>query len=171
MGVRSNEDEPNVFDDKFYVFDHKEFLQVLTGTTNCGTYYLNGGYKRYNKHGAFVLKSETWHKNMWKYTYRSTRGHELRQVHSVAGFRDGDNDNKSEQIGNEVFGLYGINFHTTTFKWYNEIVKKLIGYHSAGCQVTNERDKFYGLMMAIKARINTTDQKYITYCLIDEFVP
>ena len=171
LGVRSNEDAPNVYDDKFYVFHGEKFMQVLTGTTNCGTPVLTGGYKKYNKKGAFILEANKWHHKMWKYIYRSSRGHELRQVNEVTGYRDNNNNQKSEQIGNVVKGLFGINFHTNTFKYYNSFISWIIGWNSAGCQVTNQRKEFKQLLMTFAKRLKQRKQIYVTYCLIDEFVP
>ena len=171
LGVRSNEDTPNVYDDKFYIFKGEKNVDVLTGTTNCGTPALKGGYKKYNKHGAFVLKSDYWHRNMWKYVYRTSRGHELRQVHAVTGYRDGNNNDKSEEIGDPVTGYFGINFHTNTFKWYNAYISWIIGWNSAGCQVTNDRIKYLKWLNVFKDRLKSDEQRYITYCLINEFVP
>ena len=37
LGVRSNEDNPNSFDDKFYLFKGEEFVWMTSGTTNPGT--------------------------------------------------------------------------------------------------------------------------------------
>ena len=99
LGVRSNEDTPNVYDDKFYLFFNDAFVDVITGTTHAGGEVLKGGFLKYNKVGAFILKSDMWYQNMWMYTYRSTRGHELIQVHPVSGYRDGNKNDKAEEIG------------------------------------------------------------------------
>lgn len=171
LGVRSNEDTPNVYDDKFYLFFNDAFVDVITGTTHAGGDVLKGGFLKYNKVGAFILKSDMWYQNMWMYTYRSTRGHELIQVHPVSGYRDGNKNDKAEEIGNILVGLFGINFHTNTFKWYNATMNWLIGSWSAGCQVTNNREKFIEWLMHFKDRKASGKQKYITYCLINEFEP
>ena len=55
LGVRSNEDESNVFDDKFYIFKGNVFIMVATGTTNPSIDYLTN---KMNKRGAFIIKSE-----------------------------------------------------------------------------------------------------------------
>jgi hypothetical protein len=171
LGVRSNEDAPNTYDDKFYLFYNDAFVDVITGTTNAGGDILRGGFLRYNKVGAFILKSDMWYHDVWKYVYRSSRGHELIQVNPVVGYRDGNKNDKSEEIGDKITGLFGINFHTNTFKWYNNVIKWTIGSWSAGCQVTNQRDVFLEWLMKFKDRQRSGKQKYITYCLINEFVP
>lgn len=169
LGVRSNEDEENTYDDKFYIFKGDVFQEVITGTTHPGADILKGGFLRFNKYGAAVLKSDMWYYDMWRYIYRSSRGHELRQVNKVTVYRDGDKDGKAEEIGTPIHGLYGINFHTNTFKWYNNLVKMFIGSWSAGCQVTNRRDRFLYWMKVFKERKSSGEQTYVTYCLIKEF--
>lgn len=171
LGVRSNEDTPDTYDDKFYLFEGETFLEVLTGTTHAGGKILKGGFLRFNKVGAFILKSDSWYYDVWKYIYRSSRGHELRQVRPMAGYRDGDMDDKAEEIGEMIVGLFGINFHTNTFKWYNSVVNWIIGSWSAGCQVTNMRDKFLKWMNVFKSRKASGKQPYVSYCIINEFVP
>jgi len=169
MGIRSDEDEENVYDDKFYIFEDETFLEVISGTTHPGADILKGGFLRFNKVGAAVLKSDMWYNDMWSHIYRASRGDELRQVNKVTVYRDGDKDGKSEEIGTPIHGLFGINFHTNTFKWYNELVKMFIGAWSAGCQVTNRRDRFLHYMKIFKARKASGEQKYVSYCLLKEF--
>jgi hypothetical protein len=67
VGVRSNEDAPNKYDDKFYLFNGEQFVKVVTGTTNPGTPILQGGYLKYNKVGAAVVKSNEWYYDVWAY--------------------------------------------------------------------------------------------------------
>jgi hypothetical protein len=171
LGVRSNEDVFDTFDDKFYIFEGDKFLEVITGTTHAGGKILKGGFLRFNKVGAFILKSDEWYHDVWSYIYRSSRGHELRQVRPMMGYRDGDLDNKAEEIGEKIVGLFGINFHTNTFKWYNSVINWIIGSWSAGCQVTNRRDRFLYWMKIFKKRKANNTQKFVTYCLINEFDP
>lgn len=169
LGVRSNEDTPNVFDDKFYLFFNDAFVDVISGTTNAGSPILKGGFKKYNKKGAFVLKSNEWYYDIWTYVYRVKRGHELIQVKPVVGYRDGNEDDKVDQDGNMYKGLFGINFHTNTFKWYNETISWLIGSWSAGCQVTNNRIKFIEWINIFKRRKKSQKQINVTYCILEEF--
>ena len=49
IGVRSEEDLPNKFDDKFYTYEGTKFIDVVTGTTNPGITILKGGFKKFNK--------------------------------------------------------------------------------------------------------------------------
>ena len=58
VGVRSNEDEFNKFDDKFYLFKGEQFIEVFKGTTNAGGKGLKE-FHTYNPDGVAVLKSDT----------------------------------------------------------------------------------------------------------------
>ena len=180
IGVRSNEDTFDTYDDKFYIFVNPfkesidviegiKFIEVLTGTTNPGGKVLKGGFLRFNKIGAAILKSDYWHYDMWYPTYRTSRGYELRQSAKVFVYRDGNKNEKSEEIGTPIYGNYGINFHTNTFKYYNSVVKSIIGIWSAGCQVTNDRMKFIRFLKLFLKRKKEGKQSKISYCLLKEF--
>ena len=164
VGVRSEEDAPNKYDDKFYLFNGEEFVKVVTGTTNPGTPILQGGFLKYNRVGAAVVKSDEWYYNVWAYGLHQGKQPALRQVGNFIVFRDGDKDNKSEEIGAPIVGSgYGINFHSIS----NDItVKKIgenIGGYSAGCQVVNNVEQYSMIINMIK------NQNRITYCLLKEF--
>jgi hypothetical protein len=175
IGVRSEEDTYNTYDDKFYVYfkhpitEDVSFQEVLTGTTHPGGDVLSGGFLRFNKVGAAVLKSDYCHYDMWKPVYRSSRGWELRQATPTYVYRDGDKDKLSEEIGEPIYGNYGINWHTNTFKYYNAVIKWTIGAWSAGCQVTNMRESFVRWVKLFKKRYDSNKQKRITYFLLKEF--
>jgi hypothetical protein len=162
LGVRSNEDNPNSFDDKFYLFDGETFVDVLKGTTNPGTPTLKQ-FEKVNKDGAFILKADQWYYNVWKFGRHHGKVDALLQLGSkVIGFRDIDKDDKSEQIGKMQIGYFGINFHPNT---YNASGKgsDSIGWWSAGCQVVND-SKYNATIKWFKENQHT-----VTYCLIQEF--
>lgn len=171
IGVRSNEDTPNIMDDAMFLYDGKTFVGWYTATTNPGTEALEGGFLRYNSVGAAVLKAEEWMYDFWAYIYRPSRGHELYQRAKAWIFRDGNRNKKSEQIGKPLHMLAGLNHHTNTFKWYNKVVNWFIGPWSYGCQVTNQRAQFLEYMKMFRKRKKSGVQKYVTYVLIDEFDP
>jgi len=160
LGVRSNEDESNVFDDKFYIFKGNVFIMVATGTTNPSIDYLTN---KMNKRGAFIIKSEMWHYDLWKNGKHRGKMDELVQNTAVIGFRDANKNKFSEEVGNVVSGWYGINFHASTYNYCNKIATKFIGLWSAGCQVVNDRQKYNEIIKLVK------NQKTISYCLIKEF--
>ena len=81
-------------------------------------------------------------------------------------------NSKSEEIGKPISGWYGINYHTNTYDFSKaslKIVKWLIGGWSAGCQVINDREEYSVQMEWYRAAKNLGEQKFVSYCLIDEF--
>lgn len=166
VGVRSNEDAANVPDDKFYFFTENKFDTMTTGTTNPGTPVLEGGFLKYNKAGAAVIKADEVYYNVWKYGLHMGKMPALIQVGKFLGFRDGDRDKKSEEIGPlQTFEWCGINFHTMDYNKHSTAVKETIGNWSAGCQVVNAVEKFYQVINLYK------EQNLVTYTLLNEWDP
>lgn len=163
LGVRSSEDTEDVFDDKFYLFYGQKFILIMSGTTNPGGSVLRGGFLKYNKKGAFILRSDMWYYDMWKPGLHKGVLQALVQNTNVTGFRDSNKNGKSEEIGNLEIGMFGINFHLNTYDIFNKVIKWFIGGWSAGCQVTNDA---YNYRETIKL---TKKQKTISYCLLKEF--
>ena len=124
VGVRSNEDEPNKFDDKIYLFVGERFLKVVNATTNPGTPVLEGGFLKYNKAGAALVAADEWYYGVWTYGLHNGKMPALRQVGPFKVFRDGNKNKKSEEIGTPIVGSnYGINFHTVSY----DLTSKKIG--------------------------------------------
>ena len=146
LGVRSNEDVYNTYDDKIYEFEGEKFIRVVTATTNAGAGVLRGGYLKYNKKGVAVLKANEWYYNVWSYGKHRGKMPALRQVgRRVKVYRDGNKNKKSEELGKYELGWYGINYHTNTYNFSlanSKIVNWLIGHWSAGCQVVNDRKAY-----------------------------
>ena len=164
VGVRSEEDAPNKYDDKFYLFNGEQFVKVVTGTTNPGTPILEGGFLKYNRVGAAVVKSDEWYYNVWAYGLHQGKMPALRQVGNFIVYRDGDKDNKSEEIGAPIVGSgYGINFHSISNDLSVKKIGENIGGWSAGCQVINNVEQYSMIINMIK------NQNRITYCLLKEF--
>lgn len=162
LGVRSNEDVADKFDDKFYLFKGEEFIMVSSGTTNSGIYGLLN-FKKWNREGVFVMKSDYWHYSIWQHGLHKRKMKALVQAREVVGYRDGNSNLKNEEIGNEVEGYFGINFHTVSYTKKNNHISTLIGKWSVGCQVVNNVGKYYEILDYLK------NQNRITYCLINEF--
>ena len=162
LGVQSNEDGFNIFDDKFYLFKGRSFIDVTTGTTNAGiTGLLN--YDRYNSKGFAVIKTDEWYYGLWRYGLHRGRMPALRQIRPIKFFRDWNKNKKVEEIGKMYEGIIGINFHTVTYQKNLSFWRKLIGGWSVGCQVLNRVGKYYEFLDRMK------DQKEVDYCLIKEF--
>jgi len=164
LGVRSNEDAPNKYDDKFYLFFGEKFIKMVIGTTNPGTPVLQGGFLKYNKVGAAVVKANECYYNVWAYGLHQGKMPALRQVGPFIIFRDGDKDGKSEEIGSPIVGSgYGINFHTCNYDLTSKVIGENIGTWSAGCQVVSNVEQYNMIINLIK------NQHRITYVLLDEF--
>ena len=106
LGVRSNEDTANSFDDKFYLFKGEEFVWMTSGTTNPGTPTLKQ-FEKVNKNGAAVLKADTWYYNVWKFGKHNGKVDALLQIGaSVQVYRDIDKDDSSEEQGKCESGYF-----------------------------------------------------------------
>lgn len=167
LAVRSKADKPNKFDDKFYIYKGTKFITVTTGTTNPGTSILKGGFKRYNKVGAAVVKSNEWYYDIYKYGLHNRKMPALRQRSSkpILYYRDGDLDGKSEEIGKIESGVIYTNFHGSTYVRDSLLVRDKINGWSAGCLVCNKNKDYVNLIQLLK----NSKQKYFTLCLIKEF--
>lgn len=160
IGVRSNEDEFNVFDDKFYLFFRDQFVSVYKGTTNPGAKALKE-FHTYNKEGAAILKADTivydGHKR------GMSKGRMVyRQVKGFPYYRDNDYDTKSEEIGEIKTDVIFAHIHDSKMGDSDEYKEYINGW-SLACQVFNnglEWKEFMGL---------TNGQDLLTYCLLQEF--
>ena len=164
IGIRSEADESDRFDDMFYLFKGKKLVMTTTGTTNPGAKILLGGFLKWNKKGAAVLASNYVYNNVWIFGKHGGWMPALRQRGArVLIFRDGNKNRKSEQIGTSEWGWFGLNFHTATKNYLKKLIIKLIGGWSAGCQVCNNTVEYMRIINLCKS------QKTITYTLLDEF--
>lgn len=172
LGVRSAADMPGKFDDKFYEFVGEKCIRVMTGTTNPGLTILSH-YEKYSKAGAAVVKSDEWYYGLWKYGMHKGKMPALLQLGSeITVYRDGDKDNKAEELGKPIKGWFGINFHTNTYNWDEKNMRQHtddIGAWSAGCQVPNDRVQFEEAMKYYAEASRLGTQKVVTYCLLKEF--
>lgn len=151
LGVRSNEDLTDVFDDKFYVFRGSEFLMVTSGTTNKGL------------KGSAVMCADMWHYELYKYGLHKGKMKALKQMKSVCYHRDFDKDGKTDEDGICYNGLIGLNFHGSTYVEGSKHVATKIGGWSEGCQVCNKNEDYEKIIRLVKNQAN------VTYCLINEF--
>lgn len=166
MGVRSNEDAPDEFDDKFYLFKGEEFIMVTSGTTNPGVKGLMN-FIEYNKDGCAVIKADEWYHNLWRNGIHRGKMKALVQYSDVLYYRDNNKNKKSEQIGKLYKGKIGINFHTCTYNTNSNFLKKfvsrLIGPWSLGCQVPNVAQDYYQIIEKVSTQL------IVSYCLLNEF--
>lgn len=165
IGVRSSDDKPNSFDDTFHLMLGEKLIMSTTGTTNPGTPILQGGFKKYNSDGAAVVEADRIYYGVWMYGKHQGKIPALKQVGApITIYRDGDGDNKSEEIGKCTTGYYGINFHPDQYD-INGIDKAsdTVGLWSAGCQVCNNIEDYRRIISLTK------DQESVTFCLLKEF--
>lgn len=165
VGIRSAADAPNKFDDVFNLFKGKELILTATGTTNPGTPVLVGGFLKYNKDGAAVVAANHVYYNVWKYGKHQNVTPALVQIGApITVFRDGDKDNKSEEIGKKSSGYFGINFHPDQRDFTGvDKASELINGWSAGCQVCDNIAVYRKIIELVK------NQKAVTYTLLNEF--
>lgn len=161
LGVQSKEDKFNEFDDKFYLFKGEKFIIVTTGTTNAGLTGLKH-YDTYNPNGCAVIKTDEWYYKLWKPGLHKGKMRALKQYSAIKYYRDWNKNDKAEEIGNINEGVIGINFHTASYQPYN-VITRLIGGWSTGCQVANNTADYYKILDYIG------NQDVVSYCLIKEF--
>lgn len=161
LGVQSKDDKFNEFDDKFYLFKGEKFIMVTTGTTNAGLTGLKH-YDTYNPNGCAVIKTDEWYYTLWKPGLHKGKMRALKQYSSIKYYRDWNKNDKAEEIGNINEGVIGINFHTASYQPYN-VITRLIGGWSTGCQVANNTSDYYKILDLIG------NQDVVSYCLIKEF--
>jgi hypothetical protein len=164
--VASKGDKPDAFDDYCFVYKAEKFQFLSTCTTNPGVPILTGGWKKYTKTGAALIKRNQWMYGCFKFGLHAGKMRALRQIKNIWYHRDNDNDNKSEQLGKPEFALYNTNIHSNSYKLFQKvkvIMGTIIGLWSAGCLVLNQQKPYEDL-------INLTEkQPNFTAVIIDEF--
>lgn len=168
IGVQSQEDEFNKFDDKFYVFDGPDFKQVSSGTTNAGKTALKY-FDNYNLPGVAVWKTNMFYQDLFSPGYHkpSRRGggmRALRQRKDIYYYRDIDKDNKAEEIGTLHKGIIYANMHGVSYNPYSTLKKEEIGGWSFACQAWNNMTDYRNMIKATWKR-----KKAVDYALIKEF--
>lgn len=172
VGIQSMEDEFNVFDDKFYLFENtgsdgckqnelQTFHLVTSGTTNAGK---NGlmNYNTYNPEGVAVIKTNEVYYNVWKFGLHRGKMEALKQIRPFLISRDGDRDQQIDE-NKSIPVLCGINFHANTYNMDSTEIKEIIGAWSLGCQVVNNVPKYKTFIEMLKP------QKIVSYILLKEF--
>jgi hypothetical protein len=165
LGVRSSKDQPDTFDDKFYIFKDKKFVKATTGTTNPGQYGLKN-FKDYTSQGCAVMKSDEWYYDLWTPGKHKGKMNALVQVSPCKYFRDSNLDLRCDESGPVREGIIGLNFHTATYmpaSAAEKFIAKMIGKWSVGCQVANSASDYYRILDYV------WKQKRISYCLIKQF--
>lgn len=161
VGVRSDEDAFNRFDDKFYLFKGEQFIHTWRCTTNAGTDMLNPT----NPRGEAVLKSDGIYYD--SHERRLHRGKVLAYCQRIPLplHRDADRDRRTEELGIAHNEIVGINIHPASYIFGSRVERETIQGWSQGCQVFAIRDDFDDFMKL------TDGQSVLTYCLLKEWTP
>lgn len=162
IGVRSNEDEFNVADDKFYLFKGEKFVKIMYGSTNAGERGLKK-FDEYNSEGVAHLKANT---IVYDYAKRGKHKGKVwayRQSKPFPYFRDNNKDTKVDEMGEIHTDIIYANIHPMDYIDWHDFTKKWIGGWSLACQIVNNR-KEYDEFMTL-----TEGQEYLTYCLLQEW--
>lgn len=168
VGAQSIEDAPNLFDDKFYVYDGPDFMQVSSGTTNAGKTALLH-FDQYNLSGAAVWKTDQWCPDAFRRGYHkaSRKGggmRALRQNKPIWYYRDSDKDLKAEEIGELFYEIIWANMHGVDYDPYSTKIKDLINGWSFACQVWNRMGDYRQMVNAVWTR-----NKLVDYALLKEW--
>lgn len=159
VGIRSNEDSYNRFDDKAYLFEGEKFIYVYPITTNAGTDLLNPS----NAKGEAVLKADEIYYDSWIRGRHRNKVEAYVQYKNLPVYRDKNQDTKSDEKGVLDVGMFGINIHPSSYVTGNKEAREFIGVWSQGCQVFSVRSDF-DIFMGV-----TKGQKLLTYCLLREW--
>ena len=145
VGIRSNADLPNVFDDLFGVINNDK-IEWFSCTTNPGVHWLKN---LLNPKGAALLRPsqyvDTWRIGMHQGKYEA-----FCQVKPVTVYRDKNFNDKAEENQTLDTGLFGINIHRANEKSISTIIDKW----SAGCQVLNNPADFKKILTLAKESKN-----------------
>jgi hypothetical protein len=163
IGVQSEEDEFNVFDDKFYVFDGPKFIMVSSGTTNVGSTAL-ADFVKYKLPGAAVWKTNQFIEDCYKPGLHKGRMKALRQNKPIYFYRDSDKDQKAEEQGALYHEIIWANMHGVDYDPFSKKISSRIGGWSFGCQVWNNMSDYRNMIKATWSRNKTVD-----YALLKEW--
>jgi len=163
--VRVNEadQKPNEFNDVLNLMMGESLVMMTTCTTTPGLPALRGGFKKYNKAGAAVVKAGVWMNNAFSPGLHNGRMKALRQVKDIFAHRDNDMDDIAEELGTAKKGMWHTNIHASTYDFLSKIRRLFIKGWSYGCIVCNFMPKYKKMIELTKS------QKYISAIVLKEF--
>jgi hypothetical protein len=151
LGVRSNEDETDKFDDKCYLFRGSKFVLVTSCTTNKG-----------NK-GTGVVCANVWNYGAWEIGLHKGKVKAGKQRLGFPYQRDFTADGKTNPTTEVMKDIRGFNFHPASHDINQKVVKTNIGGWSEGCFVLND------IPMYLKIINMLEPQKVWSMVIVDEF--
>ncbi len=163
IGVRSNDNTPDVFNDCLAVMWQDAFgwnLMAHEATTDPGLYYLQNPI---NVNGTFIM-APGYHKGLWK--LGTHRGYEaFQQIRIAYGWRDANRDNEFDMAAGKVIPVSnaGINMHRAK----DEGESTVVGKWSAGCQVRRRDDDHEMVVELAKRALNYWGNSF-SYVLFTE---
>ena len=163
--IRVNEadQKPNEFNDTLHLMKGEQLVMTTTCTTTPGLPALRGGFKKYNKAGAAVVKSDIWMNEAFAPGLHNSRMKALRQVKDIFAHRDNDMDDIAEELGVAKKGMWHTNIHAATYDFLSKLRKLFIKGWSYGCIVCNYMPEY-------KKMIELTEkQKTISVVVLNEF--
>jgi hypothetical protein len=163
VGVQSQEDNFNMFDDKFYVYDGPTFIMWSTGTTNAGKTALLH-FDDYNLRGAAVWKTNQFVKDCFKPGLHKQKMKALRANKPIYHYRDSNKNTKVEEVGKLYYANIWANMHGVDYDPFSEIIKQNINGWSFACQVWNRMSDYRALIGATWKR-----NKTVNYSLLKEW--
>lgn len=161
--IRSTADVFDSFDDKAFTYEcfgevkSPKFIMARNGTTNAGSYGLKH-FDEYNHDGCAVLKSDVivyeshkFGKHKGKDAYRQAKGFPY--------FRDGNKNDRAEEIGPEHDDIIFANVHRAG------VNSTVINNWSTACLVTANLDKFLKFLAFMKSKGNPP----LNVCILKEW--
>jgi len=150
--VRSDEDEPDKYDDKLYLFIGEKCISVMSCTSNSGLYGLKKWYK-WNSLGTAVIKfNEIYYNSFMKSDGNFVRHHNskvqcFRQIAPLKYYRDGNSDNKIDESGKIYEANNSTNIHPNSYSYFEGVRTWFIGKWGTGCTVVNNLTKYWKVLM------------------------
>jgi len=163
IGIQSNDDKFDEFDDKFFLYDENDkFVIGTSGTTNAGASGLKE-FIKYNPKGVWVWETDVFYPMLYRYGLHKGKMRALRQDRAVYGYRDNNKNEKNERIGKRYFDNVNANFHGIDYDPNSTKFLKKIGGWSVACQVVNDMEKYKKIIDFVKPF------EYCDYGLLKEF--
>jgi len=161
VGIRSDTNEANHFDDEirvFWRFENRWKQKVYKATTDPGLSWLQSPE---NKHGTAILK-EGQYRSSHRLGKHRGKYDALVQKEPVTVIRDFNRDRKPDfTSGREQTGIFGINIHRASEYQESLFVNKW----SAGCQVFARPDEYAEFMRLCKLAVAEWGNSF-TYTLM-----